>query len=129
MAERLFNVIFRGRNWTSKNNFISLESAFSPPSSIFIKKQHMAPCLTNFCIKNILQGVVGESVFVSVPLVNNFNTSLLLTKSFLLWRFTDEEDGQTYSNDKRSGSEEVGGGVQDLMRMFYVCNMPYLKQI
>ena len=65
---------------------------------------------------------------MSVPLVNNFNTSLLLTKSFLLWRFTDE-DGQTYSNDKRSGSEEVGGGVQDLMRMFYVCNMPYLKQI
>ena len=43
---------------------------------------------------------------MTVPLQNNFNTPLLITKSFLLWRFTDK-DGQTFSNDKRNSSEEV----------------------
>lgn len=50
------------------------------------------------------QGVVGEKIFVKVPFVNNFNTPLLLRKSFLLWKFTDA-DGNVFSNDKRNGQE------------------------
>jgi len=59
------------------------------------------------------QGVVGEAVYVTVPLQNNFNTPLLITKSFLLWRFTDK-DGQTFSNDKRNSSEEGAAEIETI---------------
>jgi hypothetical protein len=50
--------------------------------------------------------VVGEKIFVTVPLENLFNTALVLRKSALLWRFTtaDQEQQQQdiiISNDKQ----------------------------
>jgi len=47
------------------------------------------------------QGVVGESIYVTVPVSNDFNTSLRLRRAHLLWKFTSEDGGETFSNDKQ----------------------------
>ena len=49
----------------------------------------------------IYQGVVGESIYVTVPVSNDFNTSLRLRRAHLLWKFTSEDGGETFSNDKQ----------------------------
>ena len=45
--------------------------------------------------------MVGESIYVTVPVSNDFNTSLRLKRSHLLWKFTPEDGGETFSNDKQ----------------------------
>ena len=45
--------------------------------------------------------MVGESIYITVPVSNDFNTSLRLKRSHLLWKFTPEDGGETFSNDKQ----------------------------
>lgn len=52
--------------------------------------------------------MVGEKVYVTVPLENCFNTPLQLRRVHLLWRFTTDQ-GDTFTNDKQAGP---GGGVE-----------------
>ena len=39
-------------------------------------------------------------------MVNDFNTSLLLKKSHLLWKYTNS-DGETFSNDKQECKSQI----------------------